>query len=62
MEMNKVILETKKREGQISIVLAELPGKGEWVTWIYNAEYDGYSGGHYFSSYEAAKQDFDNRN
>lgn len=42
-------------------VLAEIPSKGEFATWFYNAEFNGYYHGRYFNSLEIAEIDFRNR-
>ena len=46
----------------LSIVLAYLPKRNEWVTWIHNKSFGGYGNGHYFwNNEEGAYEDFANR-
>jgi hypothetical protein len=51
-------------DAKLSIVLAK-NAKGEFVTWSYNAEFDGFDSGHYFGSdsrgLREALDDFDKR-
>ena len=46
----------------LSIVLAFIPKRNEWVTWIHNKSLGGYHAGHYFwNNEESAYNDFTNR-
>jgi hypothetical protein len=48
-------------DAKLSIVLAK-NAKGEFVTWSYSAEFDGFDSGHYFGQdLRAALDDYDKR-
>lgn len=48
-----------RADEHLEIVLCYWPGGAqEWVTWLYNRENGGCSGGHYFDSREKAVEDF----
>lgn len=44
----------------LELVLAQI-GEKEWVTWIYNKEFDSYNTGHYFGKRDLAEHDYDER-
>jgi hypothetical protein len=52
-------INTNPADNYLKIVLAT---KGnEWVTWLYNAEFDGMNNGHYYWEYSNALEDFEKR-
>lgn len=59
--MEKKIEMKKHIGGKLHIVLAFLPSKSEWVTWLYNEEFDGYTNGHYYTDREQAVKDYNLR-
>jgi hypothetical protein len=48
-----------KDDNKLYLVLAEF--NGQFVTWEYNSEFNGYSQGNYFNDIDQAKKDFNRR-
>lgn len=65
--MKREILKTKEvpNTPYLEVVLAKWGTEFvEYVTWLHNKEYgeqDGYTGGHYYLTYEEALADFEER-
>jgi uncharacterized protein (DUF608 family) len=49
-----------KLDEYLAIVLCQNT-KGEFVTWLYNAEFESCNHGHYYSDFEQAREDFYSR-
>lgn len=58
------VLKEKRVSNLISITLCKKdnPYFDEYVTHIYNHEFNGFSNGHYYRDYDNALQDFNERN